>query len=261
MGPKPLDPNTIKKLLNQYNIATLDELKQALSTRSTMTVFRKLKALEYLSSYSHRGKYYTLRDIAEFDDSGLWSYQAVWFSKYGNLIETAKEFIDKSNAGFTANELETILRVQVKHALLKLFQKRRIEREKVSGRYVYLTAEPGKRKSQIAIRNQSTIELELDLSYDIKTLADELKAAIVLFFSLLNEKQRRLYAGLESFKLGHGGDHQIAQLFGIDAHTVARGRQELFTGDVQMHRVRKQGAGRKPVEKKSLRSSKKSKDS
>lgn len=261
MGPKPLDPNTIKKLLNQNNIATLDELKQALSTRSTMTVFRKLKALEYLSSYSHRGKYYTLRDIAEFDDSGLWSYQAVWFSKYGNLIKTAKEFIDKSNAGFTANELETILHVQVKHALLKLFQKRRIEREKVSGRYVYLTAEPGKRNSQIAIRNQSTIELELDLEYDIKTLADELKAAIVLFFSLLNEKQRRLYAGLESFKLGHGGDHQIAQLFGIDAHTVARGRQELFTGDVQMHRVRKQGAGRKPVEKKSLRSSKKSKDS
>jgi hypothetical protein len=70
-----------------------------------------------------------------------------------------------------------------------------------------------------------------------------------LFFSLLNEKQRRLYAGLESFKLGHGGDHKIANLFAIDTHTVAKGRQELFSGDVQMHRVRKKGAGRKPVEK------------
>src|SRR6266481_970445 len=39
---------------------------------------------------------------------------------------------------------------------------------------------------------------------------DELKAAILLFYSLLDEQQRRLYAGLESFKLGHGGDRQLA---------------------------------------------------
>lgn len=257
MGPKPIDPNIVIRLLNDNKIATLDELKQALKTRSTMTVFRKLKALEYLSSYSHRGKYYTLNEIADFDDSGLWSYQSVWFSKHGNLIETAKEFIDKSTAGFTANELESVLHVQVKHPLLKLFQNHRIVRKKVSDRYVYFNAEPKKQKSQITVRKQSTLELDLDLSYDIQTLADELKAAIILFFSLLNEKQRRLYAGLESFKLGHGGDQKIANLFGIDTHTVAKGRQELFSGDVQMHRVRKKGAGRKPVEKKSLGSSKK----
>jgi hypothetical protein len=257
MGPKPIDPNLVISLLNDNKIATLDELKQALKTRSTMTVFRKLKALEYLSSYSHRGKYYTLNEIADFDDSGLWSYQSVWFSKHGNLIETAKEFIDKSTAGFTANELESVLHVQVKHPLLKLFQNRRIDRKKISDQYVYFNAEPKKQKSQFAVRKQSTLELDLDLSYDIQTLADELKAAIILFFSLLNEKQRRLYAGLESFKLGHGGDQKIANLFGIDTHTVAKGRQELFSGDVQMHRVRKKGAGRKPVEKKSLGSLKK----
>jgi len=261
MGPKPIDPNIVVGLLIDNKIATLDELKQALKTRSTMTIFRKLKALDYLSSYSHRGKYYTLNEIADFDDSGLWSYQSVWFSKHGNLIETAKDFIDKSTAGFTANELESVLHVQVKHPLLKLFQNRRVDRKKLSDRFVYFNIEPKKQKSQITVRKQSTLELDLDLSYDIQTLADELKAAIILFFSLLNEKQRRLYAGLESFKLGHGGDHKIAQLFGIDAHTVARGRQELFSGEVKMHRVRKQGAGRKPVEKKSLRSSKKSKNS
>jgi hypothetical protein len=257
MGPKPIDPNIVAKLLNDNKIATLNELKQALKTRSTMTVFRKLKALDYLSSYSHRGKYYTLNEIADFDDFGIWSYQSVWFSKYGNLIETAKEFIDQSTAGFTAHELASILHVQVKHPLLKLFQNRRVDRKKMSGRYVYLNLEPKKKHSQITVRKQSTLELDLDLSYDIQTLADELKAAIILFFSLLNEKQRRLYAGLESFKLGHGGDQKIANVFGIDTHTVAKGRQELFSGDVKMQRIRKKGAGRKPVEKKSLESSKK----
>ena len=38
----------------------------------------------------------------------------------------------------------------------------------------------------------------------------------------------------------------------MDTHTVARGRQELFAEQVQRQRVRKQGGGRKAVEKKRL---------
>jgi hypothetical protein len=34
--------------------------------------------------------------------------------------------------------------------------------------------------------------------------AEEAKAILVLFCSMLDERQRRLYAGLESLKLGHG---------------------------------------------------------
>jgi hypothetical protein len=44
-----------------------------------------------------------------------------------------------------------------------------------------------------------------------KILMNELKAALIIFLSTLNEKQRRLYAGFESLKVGHGGDKQIAE--------------------------------------------------
>ena len=98
----------------------------------------------------------------------------------------------------------------------------------------------------------------MDRSLSGEVLSQELKAAIILFFSLLDEKQRRLYAGLEAFKLGHGGDCQISEFLGINVHTVARGRRELFAGDVERDRVRKKGGGRKPVEKKRQRSSRKS---
>lgn len=255
---KSIDPNTIVKLLKEQKIATLDELKQTLRTSSTMTVFRKLTSIGYLSSYSHRGKYYTIPQVAQFDPNGLWSWNAIWFSKFGNLVETAKEFIDSSSAGFTAQELDQTLHVETKHTLLKLFQANRIFREKISGLYVYLAFESTKRKSQIALRKSSAIQF--DLSYDIKALSDELKAAIILFSSMLNEKQRRLYAGLEAFKLGYGGDKKIAQLLGLDVHTVAKGRQALFTGQIEGQRIRKKGAGRKPMEKKFRKSSKKSKD-
>ena len=60
--------------LHDERVATLAQLKEALGTAGTMTVFRKLKALGYLSSYSHRGAYYTLREIPDireqFTDSG-----------------------------------------------------------------------------------------------------------------------------------------------------------------------------------------------
>ena len=61
---------------------------------------------------------------------------------------------------------------------------------------------------------------------------DELKAAILLFYSLLDEQQRRLFAGLESIKLGHGGDSVLAEFLGLDPHTVARGRQQLLDQNV-----------------------------
>ena len=40
------DPQVLRSFLQRKQIATLQELKQALQTTATMTVFRKLKALD-----------------------------------------------------------------------------------------------------------------------------------------------------------------------------------------------------------------------
>ena len=82
---------------------------------------------------------------------------------------------------------------------------------------------------------------------------EELKAAILLFYSLLDEQQRRLYAGLESLKLGRGGDRQLADFLDLDPHTVARGRQQLLAQDVEVDRARRvrrwaQAGGKKTPE-------------
>jgi hypothetical protein len=84
----------------------------------------------------------------------------------------------------------------------------------------------------------------------LEVAPEEVKAAILLFYSLLDEQQRRLYAGLESLKLGRGGDRQLADFLDLDPHTVARGRQQLLAQDVEVDRARRVGAGRKHVEKK-----------
>jgi len=90
MRPLSFHSDELRSLLLHSKIATLDELKQALGTSVDVTVFRKLKPLDYLTSYSHRGRYYTLREIARFDDKGLWSQANVWFSQAGTLLATAE---------------------------------------------------------------------------------------------------------------------------------------------------------------------------
>lgn len=237
--------------LKRHKIATLADLKNALGTTVDSTVFRKLKELAYRSSYSHRGRYYVLDEVARFDDLGLWSYRSVWFSKCGTLISTADAVVEGSEAGYRADELESVLHVDVKVPLLKLVRDERLVREQVSGRYLYLSGDSSTRERQLAARQVYDADpSRLGLGAGMRVLPDELKAAIILFFSLLNEKERRLYAGLESLKVGHGGDRQIADLLGLDVGTVARGRHDLLRRDIDDARVRKLGGGRKLLEKK-----------
>lgn len=241
----------VRQLLLERKIATMTELKVALGTQVDMTVFRKLRQLGYRSSYSHRGKYYTLDEIARFDDFGLWSLRDVGFSRHGTLLQTCEVLVDQAEAGYASEELENVLRVQVKDPLRKLARQGRIVRQKVGGRFVHFSAHSAVRSRQLRARHVWEAQPgELSFGAGLPGVPDELKAAIVLFFSLLDERQRRLYAGLESMKLGHGGDRRIAAVLGLDPGTVATGRKQLLTQDVECERVRRQGGGRPPVEKK-----------
>ena len=240
----------IGAFLQKHKIATLAELKRTLGSSATMTVFRKLRALDYRTSFSHRGKYYTLADIPQFDEQGLWSYRAVWFSRDGNLLATAQRLVEEATAGLTASELRARLQVEVKEPLLQLYRQKRIDREKIDDVYVYLSREAGRRRNQGLRRQEPPAVWELGESPVGAGLSPELKAAMILFYSLLDEQQRRLYAGLEAQKLGYGGDRKIAEFLGLDVHTVARGRRELFREQVHRERRREEGGGRKRVEKK-----------
>lgn len=255
MRPERYSPEALIALLRQEKIATMDDLKDALGTGADATVFRKLAELEYRTSYSHRGRYYTLDEIARFDELGLWSFRQVWFSRFGTLVSTVEALVASAEAGYSAAELEAVVNVEAKAALLKLVRSGRLTREQVAGRYVYLSPQAATRRAQLQARSIYDAEASrLSLGPGLRVLPDELKAAIVLFYSFLDERQRRLYAGLEAMKVGHGGDAQVAELLGIDPGTVARGRRELMSGEVEPGRVRRAGGGRPSAKKAPPRS-------
>jgi hypothetical protein len=252
MRPTVFSADVLRRFLRRNRIGTLPQLKQLLGTEADITVFRKLKELSYRTSYSHRGSFYTLNEIAAFDEWGLWSFNSVWFSRQGTLVATAEDCVTQSRAGYFASELEDVLHVPVKEPLLQLVAQGRITRQSVSGLYLYCAGDPPTRQQQLRARQALADETDAaSAGIPPRNVSDELRAAIILFASLLDEQQRRLYAGLESLQLG--SDRQIAELLGLDPHTVAKGRRQLLAQDVDADRVRAAGGGRKPVEKKHLR--------
>ena len=256
MRPPEFSIDRITTLLHRQTIATMPELMAALGTDAKRTVFRKLSELAYRSSYSHRGRYYTLDELAHFDERDLWSFQDVWFSSYGTLLATSAATVAAAEAGYFVDELDNLLHVGTKDVLRKLVADARLAREKLTGQFLYCATAPGRKAQQLLARRAMLAEPGIAKAFpEAALIPDELRAAIVLFVSLLDEQQRRLYAGLESLKSGRGGDRRIAELIGLDIGTIARGRRELLAQDVELDRVRRAGGGRPAVEKKRRKSS------
>src|SRR2546421_8946907 len=192
-------------LFQEITVATLAQLKAALGTAVDVTVFRKLSALPYRTSYSHRGGYYTLDTLARYDELGLWSYRDIHFSRHGTLLNTAAALVSKAPAGYFIDELDAVVHVATKDALRQLVQRGQLYRREWEGRYLYCAAERERRQQQWAARQAQ------------QSPEDDRQAARGLFYSLLDEQQRRLFAGLASLEWGHGGGPSLGQGVGVGA--------------------------------------------
>lgn len=252
MSNKNQQLKSLSDLIKKKKIVTLPELKSALKTNSRMTIFRKLNRLKYVSSYSHGGQYYSLETVTKFNAEGLWSYKSALFSKQRTLLKTVGFFVNESEKGYSAQELEKVLKIRVDGPLLELIKEKMILRKKYGGLWIYFSKDYQLKKEQELFRKYSTEKFSLD-EMRPEILMNELKAAIIIFFSLLNEKQRRLYAGLEALKTGKGGDKKIAELLELNVKTIAKGREELLREKIKIDTIREKGGGRKKILKKNTR--------
>ena len=178
------DIDRLRGLFAKRLIATMDMLKKTVGTVADLTVFRKLRELDYCTSYSHRGRFYTLRELAEFDENGLWWIRSVGFSSRGTLVATAEGLVNASEAGYAVEELDAIVRVGTKDVLPKLAWEKRLRRTRIRNRNVYFSPKRSIREQQIASRRVWEAQPSVSKSIAAQdVLPDELKAAIILFFS------------------------------------------------------------------------------
>ncbi len=241
----------IKNYLEAHKMATMDELMNLLS-RSKPTVNRNLSELEYITSISHSGKFYTMKTNLPVNEHGIWVNKSVSFSSHGTLAQTIKSIVESSDEGYTSTELKGILNIAPNENLITLIKSSSLIREKFNGVYTYFTTDKKKRNRQLEKR-KLTSEQFLQVAGTSQRTSAEIKSYIIIFYCLLNEKEKRVYAGLEALKFGKGGDAFVSRLLGVDLKTVAKGRHELESNDIPEDAVRRSGGGRVSVKKKRLK--------
>jgi hypothetical protein len=91
-------------------------------------VFRRLKAIGYRSSFNHAGRYYTLADVPQFNQWGLWFHRHVGFSCTGTLKATVVALVEGSAAGMTPKELLALLKLPVANTLYNTLPRRSTKR-------------------------------------------------------------------------------------------------------------------------------------
>ncbi len=176
---------TLHKMARRRSVFDLEALYDVFDTRSRMTVFRRLRDVGYLSSFSHGGRFYTLRDIPVFDDQGLWFHRDIGFSRAGTLKQTAAEQVEQTPEGRTHDELRGLLRVRVHNSLLSLVRDGRIGRERIGRVYLYVSADPEWAAQQVKERHELSASLAMMLRVPtdeevVEVLVEALRGAPVI---------------------------------------------------------------------------------
>jgi len=137
-----LHSDTIFEQFQQKKIFTLTELTSLLHC-SERTVRRRLKTWGTYTSYNFNGRYYTLKDIPQFDKHGIWQYRNIYFSNQGTLQKTLQYLIENAQAGLNIIEVNEILRIEAQNILSQQFiHHAHFHREKHKGLYIYYAKDP-----------------------------------------------------------------------------------------------------------------------
>jgi hypothetical protein len=185
MLPPDASEKALRCFFRKHSIAEISELFRLLETRSRMSVFRRLKAVGYRSSFNHAGRYYTLVDVPRFDPWGLWFHRNVGFSRTGTLKATVAELVEGSTMGMTPKELLALLKLPVANTLYNTLHALRqgavIRRQVLTGCHIYLSVDPGKAHEQLLKRRQPT-SMEMPMSDEtvIAVLVEALQGAQLL---------------------------------------------------------------------------------
>lgn len=153
MDIEPSFPDKIRKLLQSNRVMSLKQLRHELGQRPRSSLFRDLKKLDLVTSYTHAGQYHALKSAARFDADGLWFFDQAGFAKYGTLKNTLIQIISNAQAGMTQKELKSLLRIKVQNTLTHLVQSNAVERQLLpKSIYVYLSVEKQKAEDQLQRR-------------------------------------------------------------------------------------------------------------
>ena len=179
MGKSDDQRERIGEIFREKKVHSLAGISEQLGIGDRM-VQRYLKDLHGLTSYTHRGQYVTLPDMARFDEHGLWFYRQVGFSRFGNSLSTIVGLIEQSRKGFSREQLEAILKIGISKQIQILVQRERVHRVKLGSKYLYIPeAAMQDKKRRLKLVGDRHIEEHFEKTVPKTDLIALLKAVLV----------------------------------------------------------------------------------
>lgn len=173
--------------IEDFPVQTFDELKIKSGCQSR-TLQRKIKSGNLLASYNKNARFYTVPNLCHFNHYGIWNFEQILFSKYGNLFETIIALIDKSLEGYTSKELSIIIEVKADDALRVLWLKERLRRQKTRSNNVYFSIQEDLFMLQLSAREQQSSSTVQTLALPDYQRTIAVLAEIILQDSIVAEK-------------------------------------------------------------------------
>ena len=177
--PKIDAQKKLENFIKSRRVVQMRDLFEVVQSTSRMTVFRRLSGVEYLCSYTHAGRYYTLFDIARFDSDGIWFYDDIGFSQNGSLKNTVTYLVDNGDGGKFHSDLQRQLRVRVHNVLLDLVRSKQIKRTKFEGQFLYLSSDKARSTKQIEQRDKLSKQLRRIPVFITEPMVIEILAEVI----------------------------------------------------------------------------------
>ena len=177
--PKIDAQKKLENFIKSRRVVQMRDLFEVVQSTSRMTVFRRLSGVEYLCSYTHAGRYYTLFDIARFDSDGIWFYDDIGFSQNGSLKNTVTYLVDNGDGGKFHSDLQRQLRVRVHNVLLDLVRSKQIKRTKFEGQFLYLSSDKARSTKQIEQRDKLSKQLRRIPVFITESIVIEILAEVI----------------------------------------------------------------------------------
>jgi hypothetical protein len=206
---------SLKRLFEREKVLKIEDISKVVGSKSQRTVRRYIKELKYLTSYTHKGRYYALEETAKFNEHGLWHCNDVGFSKHGGLFDTITYFVKRSEAGMTSHELQNEAHTVVKYALLDLVEKDKIARSKPNNVYVYVSPNPAIAKRQLHKRQN----IVADQTIDQETIFRVLLAAYQCIEKVPSPEKVTAFLKNEGSKISSEVVQRILQRYGVEKKT------------------------------------------
>ncbi len=140
---------------------------------SVPSVRRFLTETGYYNSFTHNGRWYTLRSIPQFDRDGLWFFDTIGYSRAGSLTNTLIDLTIRSPAGMTAEQLGEKLRCRCHSILVQFYRRGKLQRLKQGRSHVYLAMDPPTQAMQCqAMTGKSSPAAQLPAEVAVLILAE-----------------------------------------------------------------------------------------